>query len=91
MNQVLPTHQIHFGVVADRFQTTHQQPRSAMKVVETAQPIQTNLHCEDKAELEGTIVARYKVLRMTKPVEATYPMSMNSALRGYLISLFRHA
>ena len=62
-----------------------------MKVVETAQPIQTNLHCEDKAELGGVIVARYKVLRMTKPVEATYPMAMNLALIACLQSLFRHS
>ena len=62
-----------------------------MKVVETAQPIQTNLHCEDKAELGGAIVARYKLPRTTMPVEATYPISMNSALIAYLISLFRHA
>ncbi|MEY3888720.1 MAG: hypothetical protein RL650_2812 [Pseudomonadota bacterium] len=62
-----------------------------MKVVETAQPIQTNLHCEDKAELGEAIVARYIVLRMTKPAEATYPMTTNLALIACLTSLFRHS
>ncbi len=62
-----------------------------MKVVEKAQPIQTNLRCEDKAELGGAIVARYKVLRMTKLVEATYPMATNLTLIACLTSLFRHS
>ena len=62
-----------------------------MKVAETVQPIQTSLHCEDKAELGGAIVARYKVLRMTKLVEATYPMATNLALLACLTSLFRHS
>jgi hypothetical protein len=38
-----------FGDGVGKFQSTPQQPRSAMKVLETAQQTQTNLHCEDKA------------------------------------------
>ena len=62
-----------------------------MKVVGTAQLIQTNLLDEDKVESAEETVARYKLQGTTKPAAAFYPMSTNLALIGKEISLFRHA
>ncbi|NBY67833.1 MAG: hypothetical protein EBQ58_03110 [Betaproteobacteria bacterium] len=62
-----------------------------MKVAETAQLIQTNLHGEDRVESVEWKVAKYKLQRTTKPAATSYPMSMNLALIAKGNSLFRHA